>query len=229
MLSGQNHNRMSSPSGSLRKAFPLILKNFMSPNKTRVRFRDQTIPMAFPSPIRRPNFLSSSPIACSGHYRINRVLRPTRIFRVDCDVLWSPLEWNLGDSIPQDALGDCATNPPTTGLRLTTTLLPWSIEVWPSQAVAYGEPYVSVLDIFKAIYNCMKTPVTEEEYNRNGGDGTYSFTYVLTKKATLAYHKRCQAFGMDTMRRVDYLMGRTHFKGLVPSATSPTDWEIIFD
>lgn len=222
----------------------------------RVRFWDQITPKVFRSANSRHISPSASPsansrhfnpyafapansrhfippstpaLARSGNYRINRVLRPTRVFRMDCDVLWSPLEWKLGDSIPRNALQDYAISPPVTRLRLTTALLPWPIDVFPSQAVAYGDPYVSVLDIFKAIYDCLKTPVTLEEYNRYGGDGMYSHNYVLTKKASLAFHKRCRSFGMDTMRRVDYLLGRTHFKGLVQSIGSPTEWEIIFD
>lgn len=227
MFFGQR-NRPSNPARKLRKSFPCTLQKLM-PGTNRVRFHDQTLPITSISPdSRRSNPLSPS-MTRSGYYRLNRVLRPTRSLRMDCDLLWSPLQWKLGDSIPQNALKDSATLPPVTGLRLTTPLLPWPIDVFPSQAVAYGDPYVSVLDVFKAIYNCLKTPVTEEEYNRNGGDGIYSYNYVLTKKASLAYHKRCRAYGMDTMRRIDYLLERTHFKGLVQGTRSPTEWEIIFD
>ncbi|THU86052.1 hypothetical protein K435DRAFT_783020, partial [Dendrothele bispora CBS 962.96] len=114
-------------------------------------------------------------------------------------------------------LSEPAITPPVSSLNLSVPHMSphWRIIVTPANGV-----FVTLSDVFAAIYYTLRTPVTESEYRaiRNPDD---------LKRVNKAYVERYRKVGerardryvgekekMNGVRRVDFLAGQTRFEGI---------------
>jgi len=117
-----------------------------------------------------------------------------------------------------------ATTPPLPFLTITSIHLPWTIKVYPSNAV-----YVSLEDVYDSIYRTLRTNITSAEFNLFSNQDDQ-------RRATRAYEKRYRRHHRNTrayeeekrggMKRVDFLMGHTKFLGLSNSSRHPDEWQL---
>ncbi|KAJ6566745.1 hypothetical protein B0H19DRAFT_1138511 [Mycena capillaripes] len=115
-----------------------------------------------------------------------------------------------------------AVYPPQLAISIVTPHLPWAISV----AASNGR-YVTVSDALNAIYRSLRTNITPAEFHSLG-------TEKLKRRATEAYtqrymhlrgHRGYAEEKKQGIKRVDFLMGCTKFRGL--SATSTPDvWRL---
>ncbi|KAJ7473176.1 hypothetical protein B0H11DRAFT_1811300 [Mycena galericulata] len=115
-----------------------------------------------------------------------------------------------------------AVSPPQVSLSIGTPHLPWSITV-----TASNGRYVTVSDVLTALYRALRTNVTAAEFNALG-------TQKLMRRATAAYaHRYTRLKGhrgyteekAQGVKRVDFLMGFTTFRGLSPTS-APDVWRL---
>jgi hypothetical protein len=117
---------------------------------------------------------------------------------------------------------ESAVYPPQLTISIVTPHLPWSIAV----AASNGR-YVTVSDVLNALYRSLRTNVTSAEFHALG-------TQKLMRRATEAYTQRYMRLRghrgyaeekQQGVKRVDFLMGCTKFRGL--SATGAADvWRL---
>ncbi|KAJ7182512.1 hypothetical protein C8R43DRAFT_6498 [Mycena crocata] len=115
-----------------------------------------------------------------------------------------------------------AVYPPQHTISIVTPHLPWSITVAASNA-----RYVTVSDVLNALYRTLRVNVTPAEFHALG-------SHKLMRRATAAYvHRYTRLKGhrgyaeekQQGVKRVDFLMGCTKFRGL--SATgAPDAWRL---
>ncbi|EEB90129.1 hypothetical protein MPER_11706 [Moniliophthora perniciosa FA553] len=118
-------------------------------------------------------------------------------------------------SLPATILNESALNPPVaSSLKLTTSLIPWSIHVNPSNGYL-----VTVADVLNAIYHSLRTNITQAEYSMLPSrsdvkqvNDAYEYRYrrVHDYRASIEEKRR-------GIKRVDFLRRRTRFMGLTPS------------
>ncbi|KAJ7160448.1 hypothetical protein C8R46DRAFT_1286272 [Mycena filopes] len=133
--------------------------------------------------------------------------------------------------VPPAAFLEPATYPPALAITLTTPHLPWAIRV---VAAANGR-YVTVTDVLNAVYLALRATATHTEFLTLG---TPKLMHLVAEAA--AYRRRCRCerervllrgrgrgrgrrgLFMDLeekqmgIRRVDFLMGYTRFRGIEP-------------
>ncbi|KAJ7473164.1 hypothetical protein B0H11DRAFT_1658292, partial [Mycena galericulata] len=107
------------------------------------------------------------------------------------------------------------SSPPQISLSIGTPHLPWSITVSASNG-----RYVTILDVLITLYHALRTNVTAAEFNALG-------TQNRMRRVTAAYeHRYLRLEGhhgyteekVHGVKRVDFLMGFTRFRGF--SSTS---------
>ncbi|KAF8192250.1 hypothetical protein K438DRAFT_1675147 [Mycena galopus ATCC 62051] len=115
-----------------------------------------------------------------------------------------------------------AVYPPQPTISIVTQHLPWTITV----AASNGR-YVTVSDVLNALYRSLRANVTASEFSALG-------TQKLKRRATEAYtHRYMRLQGhrgyaeekKQGVKRVDFLMGCTKFRGLSPTST-PDVWRL---
>ncbi|KAJ7148362.1 hypothetical protein C8R46DRAFT_917064 [Mycena filopes] len=136
-------------------------------------------------------------------------------------------------NIPSSGLRAPATTPPRPVLTITIAIasesphlhLPWP---WPIHAMASNGRAVTVSDALTALYRALRENVTAAEYHRALlGPGAP----VLKQRVGEAYRRRYErmrvqghrGYGEEKrqgVKRVDFLMGRTEFRGLEASGVS---------
>lgn len=98
--------------------------------------------------------------------------------------------------------------PPERLMRIYHVRMPWYVDVQ-----ALNNPVgVTFSDLFEAIYRVMQIQIVHADFNNDELDDEEQ------KRITAAYRKRVgsdQAEAMKGIRRVDFLMGRVIFEGLV--------------
>ncbi|KAJ7023642.1 hypothetical protein C8F04DRAFT_1133850 [Mycena alexandri] len=119
---------------------------------------------------------------------------------------------------------ESATYPPETALTLITPHLPWAVIV----AAANG-CYVTVSDVLNAVYCSLRVNVTTVEFLTLG-------TNKLKHQVSEAYRRRYERLRGHRgyreekqlgIRRVDFLMGYTKFKGISPASGRSSDvWQL---
>ncbi|KAK2461330.1 hypothetical protein APHAL10511_006857 [Amanita phalloides] len=171
----------------------------------------------------------------------------------------SPLNYNLLNPPPPDLLEEPATNPPLPQMLITCPFLPggWQIRVTPgpvptslngtdglfspattvyspllqgsSDEIPPSRGYVTVLDVFYALYISLRTVLRQPEYQSLVALPSYSKETVNAAFwARLAQiedpvkkeEQRCRG-----VRRVDFLGGRTRFLGLAGTLKEDV-WEL---
>ncbi|KAJ7290511.1 hypothetical protein C8J57DRAFT_1459029 [Mycena rebaudengoi] len=112
------------------------------------------------------------------------------------------------------ALCEPAVYPPQYSITLVTPHLPWSMAV-----SATNGRYVTVADVINTIYRALRVNVTHREFNFFG-------TPKLKRRATAAYVQRYERLRghrgwaeerSQGVKRVDFLMGCTKFRGISPT------------
>ena len=117
-----------------------------------------------------------------------------------------------------------ATNPPLPALSITSSLLPsrWTIHV-----PASNESYVTLEDLFDAIYHSLRINIATNEF--------ISLHQTDQTRATRAYEQRYRRFRDITahdheqrggMKRVDFLMGRTRFQSISNTGRRAHEWRL---
>ena len=98
--------------------------------------------------------------------------------------------------------------PPARLMRIYHARMPWYVDVQASS----NPVGVTFADLFNAIYNVMQIQIVDADFNNDELDEEEQ------KRITHAYRKRVgsdHAEALKGIRRVDFLMGRAIFEGLV--------------
>lgn len=136
---------------------------------------------------------------------INPILGMSNGLSILYDISTPPASLHL--KIPHlysQMLCQTATQPPLPSLSVISPFLPWVITV-PAGTMGF----VTVLDVFHAIYEALRLPVTEVQFRAL--DSSYS---VISRTGDW----------WQGMRRRDFLRGRTRFMGLSMSMLGPDTW-----
>lgn len=125
--------------------------------------------------------------------------------------------------IPPDVLRQPATVPPVSSMSITCGKLPWSIIV-ESRSASF--PFVTIGDLFSTIYASLRTGVSGQEFNK------FLPTKVAQDAVSTTFRTRCErvgpaAYGVEKakgLKRVDFLVGRTHFCGVIAVKMGLKGW-----
>jgi hypothetical protein len=109
-------------------------------------------------------------------------------------------------------------------MTITSRSLPWTIKVIPSGKSAF----VTVSDVFDAIYRSLRVNMTEPEFaqirsvdaQRRVNDA-YRRRYKLLSDPNVYNEEKRQG-----LRRVDFLSGMVSFAGLSMTKQGPDVWEL---
>ncbi|KAK7036198.1 hypothetical protein R3P38DRAFT_2910969 [Favolaschia claudopus] len=125
--------------------------------------------------------------------------------------------------VSTSGFSDSAVSPPQASLTIVTPHLPWSISV----AASSNGHYVTVADVLQALYRSLRTNVTAPEFHALKQQ-------KLMRRVSEAYterymrlhgHRGYEEEKKSGVKRVDFLMGNTKFRGL--SAAGPADvWRL---
>ena len=116
-----------------------------------------------------------------------------------------------------------ATTPPLPVLSITSTHLPWTINVYASNG-----SYVTCEDFFESVYRSLRTNITTNEFNLLPHQNDQ-------RRATRAYEQRYRRFRSTSahdkekrggMKRVDFLMGRTRFHSITNTGRRSDEWRL---
>ncbi|KAF5370284.1 hypothetical protein D9758_006917 [Tetrapyrgos nigripes] len=126
---------------------------------------------------------------------------------------------------PATTLSESATDPPMASMIVTCPHLNWELHIAPSTGSM--RPYISVADVFRALYSGLRKAVHPMEYEALP---SYHALHV-----NQAYFTRCGFILDDYVRmeeqkkgvkRVDFLLGRNRFLGLSSRKGDSRVWEL---
>jgi len=146
-------------------------------------------------------------------------LRPHQFLRVSSS---PPITYDLTQptsalysphfGIPRATLCEPATSPSVQMLTIISPRFPWAITVSPS---TYH--YVSVIDVLDGIYRALRVGVTSHEFHAPPTDrGRVSQAYEARCRRIRSQREHQQEKSRG-VRRVDFLMEHTKFRGLSPA------------
>ncbi|KAF8630282.1 hypothetical protein AX15_003016 [Amanita polypyramis BW_CC] len=125
------------------------------------------------------------------------------------------------DGLSNRALSEPATCPPMQSLTLISPHLPWRISV-----TARNGSFVTVFDVFDAVYRSLRMQAGESEFqllptrgDRDRASAAYQQRYRSIRDRRV-YDEEKRA----GLRRIDFLMGHSKFRGLSRTDTGPTTW-----
>jgi len=115
-----------------------------------------------------------------------------------------------------------ASTPPLMKLSIVSEHLPWTISVYAS-----NRSYVTFGDVLNSVHRALQKHITPAEYSSlSSHDG---------RRVTQAYeqryrrHRSNQAYELEKrggMKRVDFLMGKTKFRGLALTSHGSDMWRL---
>jgi len=129
------------------------------------------------------------------------------------------------DRISSRTLTEPATSPPMESMTLISPHLPWRVPV-----IARNGSSVSIMDIIDAIYHSLRTQIGEPEYKLLP-------TSRDQERASAAYRQRYKRYRdrrthdeekRQGLRRIDFLMGHSKFRGLSRTDSGPSTWFLNF-
>ncbi|KAK7441525.1 hypothetical protein VKT23_016515 [Stygiomarasmius scandens] len=148
--------------------------------------------------------------------RIHDLLAYSRHPIIHFDVGLPPTSITSSYTLSRRAMSEPAIEPPVASLTLSIPHVMWPIIVTPSNGV-----FVSVADVFDAIYHTLRAQVTEREYRsiRSPSDlkrvnAAYEHRHRRIRDGYAAHRER-----QGGVRRIDFLAGHTYFKGLSTSGS----------
>ncbi|KAJ6534139.1 hypothetical protein B0H19DRAFT_900809, partial [Mycena capillaripes] len=143
-------------------------------------------------------------------------LSSTPLLRYDISLHPSLISSNYPGLSSAGFLEPAVYPPQPTSISLVTPHLPWTIIVPASTSNA---TYVTVADVLNAIYQTLRANATSAEYEALRTD-------KLMRRVAHSYTQRCERLRgqrgyaqekNEGLKRVDFLMGYTHFQGIAPT------------
>ncbi|KZP14202.1 hypothetical protein FIBSPDRAFT_867249 [Athelia psychrophila] len=116
-------------------------------------------------------------------------------------------------------LADPAVFPPTHTLQIISAL-PWTLTV-----TADAQPYVTVLDVLRALYNLLRIPASRAEYNKEPPLSQQAIAKAFHARVERSPATHAEQLGKG-LRRVDFLQGRNRFLGLSSTKMGPHVWAL---
>ncbi|KDR68966.1 hypothetical protein GALMADRAFT_77945 [Galerina marginata CBS 339.88] len=116
-----------------------------------------------------------------------------------------------------------ATSPPLGFMTIQTPYSPWTIKIH-----AFLGPYITLEDIFCAIYRSLRTSITLSEFYWFSSQSSHSY-------ATRAYKQRYRRHSSSRvyeeekrhgMKRVDFLLGHSSFLGISNTCCQLNKWQL---
>ncbi|KAL0956783.1 hypothetical protein HGRIS_002903 [Hohenbuehelia grisea] len=166
----------------------------------------------------RPLPILNAPLdapAPGGVYTANQALALYTAAAIDLAI--DPFVTKLPPSLNAATLALPATHPALPKLLVQCRHLPWELTIEPS---SQKQPFVTVGDFLKKLYEQLCMPVTAQELERVPAD----------KRRAIrdAHRRRCKEVrgAKDVERRVDFLMEHRRFAGLSPPDDSGVAWRL---
>ncbi|GLB33833.1 hypothetical protein LshimejAT787_0107170 [Lyophyllum shimeji] len=158
--------------------------------------------------------------------RIHPVLGATRVPLIHYDLSLPLPSLKLHPTVPAQVLSEPATQPPLPCMTIICRHLRWSINVTASNS-KHGT-YVTIADVFEAIYRALRLAVTEKEFEniptleeKRRVDNAFRRRYKSTDdKEGYELEKR------KGLKRIDFLKERHVFASLTSTPHGPEIWEL---
>ncbi|KAK2462592.1 hypothetical protein APHAL10511_005325 [Amanita phalloides] len=177
-----------------------------------------TFPLPGPTPYALPSLTKSRTV----NGRVHTLLEYSTSPVIGYDFIDPPSALKVRrEGVSSRLLSEPATSPPLQSLTLTSPHLPWRIPV-----AARNGTFVSVFDVIDSVYRCLRTHVSESEYHLLP-------TRADQERANAAYRQRYRRLKdprayddekRQGLRRIDFLMGHSKFRGLSRTDSGPTSW-----
>ena len=169
---------------------------------------------AFPPPLYYP----PTPITLHPYLRYS--FTPT----VDCDLSQHPSTITTAHDhhpLPLFTLAEPATNPPLPTLTIVSSSLPRPIEV----SARKPGSFVSVSDVFMTLHHALSMAVSPIEYPPPLSPGGALFRpHAAYDYRSSPSSPHWHAYERPSLRRIDFLSGRTRFMGLSAMGREPGTW-----
>ena len=176
-------------------------------------------PLSIPLPYGAPHYPTKVP-------RFPVPVSPHRYFLPEA-ILWSLLKHPAtsirdGHHLSRRVLLEPASEPPLPFIQIFCKHLPWTCKVHASNG-----HYVTVSDVFESLYRSLQVRITQSEFEKLPSSKD-------KRRATRAYEERYmrlrgkhyQEEKTAGMKRIDFLMGHTHFQGLSADSHQPHEWNL---
>uniref|UniRef100_A0A8H7Y8Z0 DUF6699 domain-containing protein n=1 Tax=Psilocybe cubensis TaxID=181762 RepID=A0A8H7Y8Z0_PSICU len=170
------------------------------------------------APVKQPTY--PVPSRRSVHIRLHPYLEPNA---VSWDIVDHPSTMSRHHHpVSSRALCEAATSHPLASMKITCSYLPWTIKVHASNG-----SYITLEDVFDAIYRSLRTNISQSEFNSLPSESDQ-------RRATRAYEQRYRRMRSSRhyeeekrggMKRVDFLMGRSRFLG-ISAGRRPDEWQL---
>ena len=129
-------------------------------------------------------------------------------------------------SLSPTVLAESATNPPLPTLTIVHPYLPWPITITPSS----GKPgaFITVSDVLRGIYHSLRLNVTPAEFkNLPSTEAQHRVNEAYRRRYKRITDARVYAEEKGKgLKRVDFLVDKHRFMGLVSTQRGPTVWEL---
>ncbi|KAJ7499241.1 hypothetical protein FB451DRAFT_1204772 [Mycena latifolia] len=128
-------------------------------------------------------------------------------------------------------LAEPATTPPLPCVTISCDLFPWRVAIYPSSSKPGA--YVTVADVLNGIYRDLRHRLRKEEL------ATMSASQPFMASVHQTFYHRCNmlARAVDPaaadsearkgIRRIDFLLGKHTFCGLLPTSETPDVWKLV--
>ncbi|KAF9476173.1 hypothetical protein BDN70DRAFT_812741 [Pholiota conissans] len=121
---------------------------------------------------------------------------------------------------------ECATYPPLPRITITIPNFPWIIDVRATKT-----SYVTLEDVVDTIYASLRKTLSRSDLYAVASKLAPTDQYYAARAYEHRYGNRRSAEFYDdekrrSLRRVDFLVGRTHFMGLVNNSRKSDQWQL---
>ncbi|KAF9476169.1 hypothetical protein BDN70DRAFT_863674 [Pholiota conissans] len=183
-----------------------------------------------------PGLITPPPLGFGSPYRttplpgiaacLHPLLSPEPNPVIAYDLLFAPETMRPLVPISSGILDEPATNPKVLSMDISCPHLPWRITVMP-RSKKFG--YVTIGDVFVALYRALRLNVTKEEFDLIPSAGmkdaiTQAFRARYKGQPTTEMYDLEKAKGL---KRIDFLCTHTRFTGLVPAKEGADGWILI--
>ena len=179
-----------------------------------------TFPLPGPTPYAFP--VASKPRAAHLHMLLEYSSSPT----IRYDFIDPPSAMtSRREGLSNRALSEPATSPPMQSLTLISPHLPWRITV-----TARNGSFVTVFDVFDTVHRSLRTQVSSSEFkllptreDQDRASAAYQQRYRRIRDPRAHDEEKRQG-----LRRIDFLMGQSNFRGLSQTDAGSTTWFLNF-
>lgn len=177
-----------------------------------------------PSSTQRPIHGVPKPISSSGYAGSARSHPYLEMSAITWDIMDHPSTISRHhQSISNRVWSEAATTPPMPFIVITVPHFAWKFNVYAS-----NHAYVTFEDVIQTVYRSLRKNITESEFHSAASPAEQ-------RQASRAYEQRYRRQRSTRlyeeekrggMKRVDFLMGRTRFGGLVSSGRRSDEWRL---